>query len=778
MTNCAHRRPVRLHALFGALALGACASSAFAYDWLQFNGNAQHDGNNTGETRLGASNVSQLTRTLHVALPASADGAPVFLEQVTTAAGLQDLLFVNTTQGHIYALNAQTGATVWNKQYSFSSAGMSTSPAIDPNRQFVYTYGREGYLHKLQVGDGTEVLVAGVWPQLVTYKPGVEKVSSALATATVAGTSYLYVATSGYPGDAGDYQGHLVTINLGNGTQKVFNTLCSDQAVHFEPSPALPDCTSQMQTGAWGRPGVIYDAGTNRVFMGTGNGKYDAANNHWGDSVLALTPDGAGSGGKPIDAYTPASFQHLQDVDWDLGSTSPAILPVPGTSNVQHLAAMGGKDGLLRLINLANLSGQGGPGHTAGEIGGLGINVGPVVLSQPAVWVNPADSSTWLFLSNGNGTSGFRLNVNGSGNPSLISQWTDSFGGNSSPLVANNVLYVASGSNVNAYNPVTKALLWTSAGGAIGSIKWQSPVVANCALYVADQSNFISGFTLPAALAQLPMKLAVSNINGGTNPTVGTPFNVVVSALDCGSATRNVVASTGVTLALASGAGTLGGSLSCTIPAGSNSCTVTGVTYSVAEQGVVFAANRTAGDNLGPGNSAPFTVSGVGTVSRKTHGAAGPFDLPLGVVVTNPTTEPRAGPVHTIVFTFQTAVMAAGTEAITEGTATIGAVTFSGNELTVPLSGVTDAQYVTLDVGSIALVGGGVGAGTVRIGFLVGDVNQNRVVTVADVGLINSQLSQPVTAGNYLKDINASGAVSVADKAAANANLTRALPAP
>ncbi len=28
------------------------------------------------------------------------------------------------------------------------------------------------------------------------------------------------------------------------------------------------------------------------------------------------------------------------------------------------------------------------------------------------------------------------------------------------------------------------------------------------------------------------------------------------------------------------------------------------------------------------------------------------------------------------------------------------------------------------------------------IGFLVGDVNQNRVVTVADLGLVNAQLAQ------------------------------------
>ena len=134
------------------------------------------------------------------------------------------------------------------------------------------------------------------------------------------------------------------------------------------------------------------------------------------------------------------------------------------------------------------------------------------------------------------------------------------------------------------------------------------------------------------------------------------------------------------------------------------------------------------------GNSTPFGVSGIGAASRKVHGGAGTFDLPLSAVVTNPTTEPRAGPTHTIVFTFQNAVTATGTEAITEGTATIGAVTFSGNDVIVPLSGVTDGQYVTVDVGGIALAGGGTGAATVRIGFLLGDVNQNRVVTVADMG--------------------------------------------
>jgi hypothetical protein len=303
-------------------------------------------------------------------------------------------------------------------------------------------------------------------------------------------------------------------------------------------------------------------------------------------------------------------------------------------------------------------------------------------------------------------------------------------------------------------------------------------VVANCSVYIADSSGHVSAFTLPAALSQLPMKLAVASVNGGVNPSAGVPFNVVVQALDCASAVQNVGLATSVTLSLVTGGGVLGGTLGCTIPAGSSSCTVTGVTYPIAEPGVVIAATRTSGDNLATGNSAPFGVTGTAFASRKVHGGAGTFDLPLGNVLTNPTTEPRAGPAHSIVFTFQNAVMAAGTVLVTEGTATAGAPTFSGNEMIVPLTGVTDAQYVTVDVSNVPLVGGGVGAGTVRIGFLVGDVNQNRVVTVADLGLINAQLAQPVTAANYLKDVNATGTVTVADKGIANASLTRSLPGP
>jgi hypothetical protein len=166
-------------------------------------------------------------------------------------------------------------------------------------------------------------------------------------------------------------------------------------------------------------------------------------------------------------------------------------------------------------------------------------------------------------------------------------------------------------------------------------------------------------------------------------------------------------------------------------------------------------------------------------LSRRVHGAAGTFDIPLSTAdVHNPTTEPRQGPAQTIVFTFDKPISAA-TASITEGTATAGTPTFSGNDVVVGLTGVTDQQYVTVSLTNVASSDGGTGGtGSVRVGFLVGDVNQTRVVSVADLGLVNQQLSQVTTAANFLKDVNASGTLTVADKGITNANLTRALPAP
>jgi len=512
---------------------GAVESAATVrYDWLQYNGNAQHSGNNTLETTLGRTNVASLTRKFQVTLPAVADGTPVYLASVTTPSGARDLVLVTTKDGRVIALDGQTGATVWSKQFgpgtchvnNGSSVCFTTSsPAIDPGRGFVYSYGLEGNVHKLAVANGTET-TGGGWPQVASLKAFDDKGSSPLVFATArSGATYLYIAHGGYPGDRGDYQGHITAINLATGAQRVFNTLCSDQAVHFQEKPGTPDCATP-QSAVWARAGVVYDSTLDRIFIVTGNGNYNPSAHNWGDSILSLAPDGTGTNGGPFDTYTPTNFQQLQDTDADLGSTAPAILPVPAGSSVARLGLQSGKDSKIRLVNLSNFSGAGGPGHTAGEVGPI-MNVpqGGGVLTTPAVWVSPTDGSTWAFIANNNGISGLKLGLGAGGVPQLTVAWQKT-GGGFSPLVANNVLYYAGSNNLRALDPTTGNLLWSDT--TIGSIHWQSPMVANGVLYLADGSAHLTAYSVPTTKLSVKINFqpAGSAIPGGYLADTGAVF--------------------------------------------------------------------------------------------------------------------------------------------------------------------------------------------------------------------------------------------------------------
>ncbi|MBA3947129.1 MAG: PQQ-binding-like beta-propeller repeat protein [Herpetosiphonaceae bacterium] len=491
-------------------------SGGLEYDWPQFNGNAQHSGNNLAEGIITSDNVAHLSSVagFPVTLPSPADGAPAYLHGVEIKGHVRDLLFVTTKDGHIIALDARSGDQVWSQQHpagsctingGSSSCYTTSSPAIDPNRQFVYSYGLDGHAHKHQVIDGSEIIDSH-WPELATRKPYTEKGSSALSIATAKnGTSYLYVTNGGYPGDAGNYQGHVTTINLQDGSQHVFNAACSNQVdVHFVEPSGTPSCTT-VQTAIWARSGVVYDADTDNIYFVTGNGEYLPAEHNWGDSVLVIHPDGTSNGGTPLDSYTPNNYQQLQNDDADLGSTAPAILPVPTTSTVKHLGLQSGKDQKLRLLNLDNLSGQGGPGHTGGEIGTvIPVPQSGEVLSAPAVWVSPTDGTTWAFVGNDHGISALQLTIDSHGTPAMVVKWqqpissNENYGTQTSPLVAGNVVYFAHNNALDARDPVTGTLLWGST--MIGSVHWSSPVVADGVLYLSDNDGHLFAFAIDGNL--------------------------------------------------------------------------------------------------------------------------------------------------------------------------------------------------------------------------------------------------------------------------------------
>jgi hypothetical protein len=374
---------------------------ASATDWLQFGFDAAHSGVNPEESGI-ADRIATFTQIYQVPLPGLVDSAPVYVDAVETPQGERSLLIVTTAFGTTLAIDAATGEQIWTQQANGPAPIMGAAPAIDPNRQFVYAAGMDGKVHKYNIGDGSEVIDA-TWPQPATLKPALEKISSALVFATAAnGRTYLYATTSNFGYDLGDYQGHVTAIDIGSGARTVFNALCSDVTSHLATAPATPAC-ADSQAGIWGRPGVVYNAMTDRIYIATGNGPFTAAvgGHDWGESVLALAPDLATSSGArlpmPLDSYTPVEYEQLNLDDDDLGVESPVILPAPADSRIANLGVQIGKDGIVRLLDLDDMSGQGGSGKIGGELSlTTSLDYRGGLNTQPAVWTDPASGIPWL----------------------------------------------------------------------------------------------------------------------------------------------------------------------------------------------------------------------------------------------------------------------------------------------------------------------------------------------------------------------------------------------
>jgi outer membrane protein assembly factor BamB len=428
-------------------------------DWPQFGFTDQRGNHDPDATGITAANVKTLTRRT-VALPGTADSSAIELHDITVDGAQHDVIVLSTSYGHTLAIDAGTGAELW--QYTPSDYGATVgsaqfttaSPTADPDRRYVYVSTPDGEVHKLVLATGQEVR-SGHWPARVTLDPSHEK----LASPPSIDGSHLIVVTDGYIGDIPPYQGHVVELSRATGQiQAVFNSLCSNVR-HLMNPRSCPETDSAI----WGRAGAVVESDGN-ILVATSNGEstetatFNGTTN-WSDSVLELSPDSL----RLLHNWTPADQLHLTQDDLDLGSTSPAQLP-------GDLAVQGGKSGVLSLLDLKKLDGSTGPAgpRTGGELQTIAAPGSTDVFSQPAVAT--IAGTTYVYVTTAAGTAAYRLSTR-----RLHLAWQDSTPG-TSPVLAGGLLYV--------YDETAGALIVRSpttgrelTSLTVGAGHWNSPIV-------------------------------------------------------------------------------------------------------------------------------------------------------------------------------------------------------------------------------------------------------------------------------------------------------------
>jgi outer membrane protein assembly factor BamB len=432
------------------LALPASAHpTAAGIDWARFGYDTARHGRAPG-SGITTANASTLVRR-QVQLGGTVDSSPIYLHDVRVHGATHDTFFVTTTYGKTEAIDASSGRILWRftppsyAHIAGSPQFTNSTPAASTDRSAIYAAAPDGRIRKLRVSDG-KVL----WTTTITNDATHEKITSSLNVSR----GLVIATTGGYIGDAPPYQGHVVTMAESSGRiAHVWNSLCADRHALIVPSTC-----SSSDSAIWSRNGAAVDPSNGTLVVATGNALWNGSTD-WGDSVIVLSPDAS----KMLRHYTPTNFKELNDGDVDLGSTSPALLP-------GGYAVQGGKDGVLRLLQLRRLPGVNA--RTGGELQTLPAPGPTDVFSEPAVW-----NGKWVFVATSAGTEALLFKGG-----RLHPVWSNHTGG-TSPALAGSLLYVAGDGAVHVYVPTSGREIATLPSG---SVHWQSPIIADGRVAVAE----------------------------------------------------------------------------------------------------------------------------------------------------------------------------------------------------------------------------------------------------------------------------------------------------
>ena len=164
-------------------------------------------------------------------------------------------------------------------------------------------------------------------------------------------------------------------------------------------------------------------------------------------------------------------------------------------------------------------------------------------------------------------------------------------------------------------------------------------------------------------------------------------------------------------------------------------------------------------------------------VSRKTHGAAGTFDigLPLSGLAGIECRSGGGGGVHQVIMRFATPMTFSSASVVGGGTIPSGGATVSGNQITVNLSGVPNTARLFVTFSGVTN-GFDMSDVTVPMGVLVGDTTGDGSVNSADISQTKSKSGQAVGVTNFRNDVTVDSSLNSADISLVKSKSGTALP--
>jgi hypothetical protein len=325
--------------LAATLAALICGAAWLAADqWPTFGGNPQRDGWAPNETILTKDNVKSMKlvwklRLDNVPKELNSLTAPIVVENVLTAEGHKDFVIVAGASDTVDVVDVDTGKVRWHRQFSAEGKprqqarwlcpnALNATPVIQmggasPRDKTIQLIASDGMLHSVNVVNGEDRK-----PPIRFVPPFSKNWSLNLADGV------LYTVTS--QGCNGATSG-VYAMDLKDPNRPV---------AFFQSSPA--------GAGIWGRAGAT--AGPDgTIYVETGDGAYDPANNKYGDSILALSAKTL----QLADHYAPDNWVWLNRKDLDLGCMSPVAFRY----KQRDLIAAAGKEGRVVLLDAKSLGG-------------------------------------------------------------------------------------------------------------------------------------------------------------------------------------------------------------------------------------------------------------------------------------------------------------------------------------------------------------------------------------------------------------------------------------